>query len=387
MLDSLRFNPDAKVPMQEFLSLSLRHWSSDRRWVSFRNTAIYAPIAYLPGALVSYAARHGRATIFQTSYAVRAVNALCTIALCALGIAVARRGKLYLVVLSSLPMVLALGASCSQDGVIMGLSVLTAALLTRVEILAPGATRFWVIITALFAVLAVSKPPLVLCSLIPLGFVLRDRAWLRALPIVFSIAAVLVWQKLGSDPAKVLFRQGFGVSAGGQVHWVLSHPLLLPGLAFNTLKINAVHNIHEFFGVLGWLDTVFPQWFYRSAYAGIAITSLFCLFPALRQSDLRQSGRITAITIIAVLLAIGAVYFSLYVIWTPVGAPVIDGVQGRYFLPIAPFLALIFPKVSVEGQVAFSLRTHQIAMLALGLFLAIDMVTLTCVLASRYWLA
>ncbi|WP_438382640.1 DUF2142 domain-containing protein [Asaia sp. BMEF1] len=387
MLNSLRFNPKAKVPMPELLALSQRHWSRERSWTSFGNTVIYAPIAYLPGAATSFVARHGRATIIQTSYAVRTVNALCTVLLCTLGIAIARRGTLYLGVISSLPMVMALGASCSQDGVIIGLSVLTAALLTRLDERKLGSTHLWVVIAILFSVLTVSKPPLLLCSLIPLGFARPARAWLGALPLISSIAAFLCWQKFGLDPAKIVFRDGSGVSDSGQVHWVLTHPQLLPALAYHTLRQNIGHNIHEFLGVLGWLDTLFPSWFYNLIAGVIGAALAFSGYPAIRERELRQARPVVALTVISMALATGGVFFSIYVIWTPVGAPVIDGVQGRYFLPIAPFLALVFPKLAVACRVSSSLRVHQMAMLALGLFLALDMVTLTCVLASRYWLA
>lgn len=387
MLNSLRFNPDAKVPMPELLALSQRHWSHEKSWTAFGNTVIYAPIAYLPGAATSFVARQGRATIIQTSYAVRAANALSTILLCALGIAIARRGMLYLAVISSLPMVMALGASCSQDGVIIGLAVLTVALLTRLDEATPGSTRLWVVVAVLFSVLTVSKPPLLLCSLIPLGFARPARAWLRALPLISSVATFLFWQKFGLDPTKIPFRDGSGVSDSGQVHWVLTHPQLLPALAYHTLQQNIGHNIHEFMGVLGWLDTLFPNWFYCLVAGVIGVVLALSGYPALGDRELRQSSPVSALAIFSMALATGGVFFSIYVIWTPVGAPVIDGVQGRYFLPIAPFLALVFPKVRVEGQAASSMRVHQIAMLGLVLFLALDMVTLTCVLASRYWLA
>ena len=79
------------------------------------------------------------------------------------------------------------------------------------------------------------------------------------------------------------------------------------------------------------------------------------------------------------------VFFSLYVIWTKVGAPVIDGVQGRYFLPLVAFLALLFPQVRQKGQIVPSLGIHQITVIIVGIYFAIDAVTITNVLTARYW--
>jgi len=385
LLNSLRFNAQAKVQMNELLALSERRWDQKRIWVSFPNTVIYAPITYIPGAITTALARAWNATILQTSYAVRTVNVVFTIVLCALGIGLARRGTLYLAVLASLPMVIAVGASCSQDGILIGLSIVTAALLTRLDAQNPGSRHFWIAISCLFAVLTVSKPPLLLCSLIPLGFRLPGKMLDRAMPFLASALAFLIWQKIGLNPTKIQFLDGSGTSDSGQVHWVLTHPLSLPMLAYTTLKVNLGHNIHEFIGVLGWLDTLFPAWFYRIVYLTIAGTLCFCLYPAFANRALAQNAKTAFVTVLAMLLAVGAVYFSLYVIWTPVGAPIIDGVQGRYFLPIAPFLALVFPRVCTAGQVADKKPMHQVAMLGFSLFLIVDVVTLTCELASRYW--
>jgi len=90
------------------------------------------------------------------------------------------------------------------------------------------------------------------------------------------------------------------------------------------------------------------------------------------------------ITLTAILLAVGAVFFSLYVIWTPVGAPVIDGVQGRYFLPIAPFLAVAFPAAASNWLEKRS-RGHMALMVVVAAFLTLDLVVLSTTLATRYW--
>ena len=34
-------------------------------------------------------------------------------------------------------------------------------------------------------------------------------------------------------------------------------------------------------------------------------------------------------------------HFAMYSVWTPVGKNVVDGVQGRYFLPLLPYIFLI----------------------------------------------
>jgi uncharacterized membrane protein len=42
----------------------------------------------------------------------------------------------------------------------------------------------------------------------------------------------------------------------------------------------------------------------------------------------------------AVILTFGALFFSLYAVWSPVGADIVSGLQGRYFIGLLPFLIL-----------------------------------------------
>jgi len=385
LLGDLHSNTAMKMPMTEFLALSERRWADQRSWFSFPNTVIYAPVTYLPAAFVTWIGRHAHFRIIDTLYLVRLANMASMLALCALGIALARRGTLLLIVLSSLPMALALGGSCSQDGVLIGLSVLTAALITRFDRDNPGGIRAWVVIGILFGILTISKPPLLLCSLVPLGLSLPNARLVRGIPFACSVAAFEIWNRLALKPTKIEFTDRTGVSDSGQIAWILSHPFDLPGLAVRSLRSNLGHTIHEFFGVLGWLDIVLPHGYYRLIYLAVVLAVAVSLLPGLRERAALQSLTSVSVTILAMLLAVGAVYFSIYVIWTPVGAPVVDGIQGRYFLPIAPFLVVAFPRAARAGQIGASRLMHQGIMAVTALFLAADTLALTCVLAARYW--
>lgn len=384
-LEDLRFHPDHRVRLDELNGLARRHWGKERKWTSFANTVIYAPITYAPAAAVTAIARVGRATIVQTSYAVRTVNLGVTLLLCCLGLTVACRGRLYLALLASFPMVWALGASCSQDGLLFGLAFLLASCLTRIDQAYRGTKRFWIFIAVGFAFLAVSKPPLLLCTLIPLGLCRSGHRMLTALPVLFSLLMFLIWQNLGLSPTKIQFLSGQGVSDSGQIHWVFSHPFNIPGIALRTLEATWLMRIHEFIGVLGWLDTVMPRWYYWLVYALVPAVFYTGFVRKKNLSLEMQNSYVILITLCCICLSIGAVYFSLYVIWNSVGASIIDGVQGRYFLPIAPFLALVFPAMKGGGLPRGTALSEWTILSAGGLYLFIETIMLTATLASRYW--
>ncbi|GBQ62747.1 hypothetical protein AA103196_0394 [Ameyamaea chiangmaiensis NBRC 103196] len=383
--DDLRFDARRKVSVPLLNGVAGLPWDDRRPFFNFGNTVIYAPVTYLPGAATIAVARATRMTVLQTSYAVRIVNGIVALVLATLGIALARRGAVYLAVMAGLPMVMALAASCSQDGILVGLAVLLAGVLSRIEPREQVSPRLWIGVAIGFAILSVSKPPLIWCAAIPLAFGARGHRLISAAPLLLSAVVVVFWQRVGIAPVKIQFLPDSGVSDAGQMHWVLTHPTAIPALAFHTLRQTLHARVLEFIGVLGWLDTPLPKGFYRLSYGVIAAAlALSCV--ALRErTALRPTRLCMVLTLGTMALASGSVFLSLYVIWTKVGGPVVEGVQGRYFLPIAPFLALVFPRTRQPGRVCASLLVHQLAVIGVAVFLFVTTLTVGTTLAGRYW--
>jgi uncharacterized membrane protein len=86
---------------------------------------------------------------------------------------------------------------------------------------------------------------------------------------------------------------------------------------------------------LGWLDTVLPKWFVRAVGIALAVTSLgVCA---------STPGPRPWLPFVIAMLGSVAVFGAQYLTWTRPLAPFVDGVQGRYFIPLAPVLALALP--------------------------------------------
>ncbi len=70
-----------------------------------------------------------------------------------------------------------------------------------------------------------------------------------------------------------------------------------------------------------------------------------------------------------VVACIWAIYDAEYLTWTPVGAAAIEGAQGRYGLPLIPFLAVLLPRfrLSLGDSVRVLLTLPAIAAGAVGL--------------------
>jgi len=88
-------------------------------------------------------------------------------------------------------------------------------------------------------------------------------------------------------------------------------------------------------GVLGLFDTVLPRWVYPTLTMlvfGTFVTSLRTAPPT------RRSVAIAAAT--TGLAYILGVYFICYLVFTPHDVGSVWGVQGRYFVPLLPLLAI-----------------------------------------------
>jgi uncharacterized membrane protein len=329
-------------------------WQPRLSFVSSANTAAYSPVAYVPGALGLAAAILMGAKPHAAIIAARFANTLAFALIGGLALWLAGRGRLVLLLTLSLPMTVWLAGSCSQDGLVIALTVLGAGLLLR-----EGRAAFWCGCAAL-AVLALQKPPFLPLAILPLvvpGHFDR-RGWIRrlggavvvALPaLLWSVAvAVLVSVPLlpGSpyhpgplwpgDPTR-LFRSAV---ASAQISVLLHHPLrvaLLPvttgGRALPSLWL-------QFMGVLGHLSIRLPRLLYTLWTAAI----LSGVARLATEASTRPVAWVTpAAAVVAILGSAELIFLALYVTWTPVGMGRIDGIQGRYFIPLLPLLLFVLP--------------------------------------------
>ena len=110
---------------------------------------------------------------------------------------------------------------------------------------------------------------------------------------------------------------------------MISNPLSFPRAFAGALQTYWPQLWIGFVGWVGWLAHPLPAW----AYIVIPAAGLLSLIAG------EGHLRIPATTLLSVLLiaalSAGLTALALYLTWTPVGAPRVQGLQGRYFLPIA----------------------------------------------------
>ena len=337
-------------------------WQPRLSFISSANTAAYAPVTYIPAALGLAAAILMGEKPHAAIIGARFANCLAFALIGALALLLAERGRLLLLITLSLPMTIWLAGSVSQDGLAIAITVLGVALLTR-----QSRAGFWCGCAAL-AVLVLQKPPFLPLAILPLVVPgsIAARDWPRRLAgaatvavpgMLWSVAvAALVSVPLlpgqpyhpgplwPGDPSR-LFRSAI---AAAQITVILHHPLqvaLLPitsgGPALRSLWL-------QFIGFLGQLSIRLPGMLYAlwsvAIVSGIGGLAAHPRLPATRWFTAPAAA-------VGLLASIELIFVALYLTWTPVGMDRVDGIQGRYFLPLLPVLLFVVPEIGLLRRI------------------------------------
>ncbi len=370
--------------------VTLEDWNKSERvapnpnlfYVNLPNTATYFPAAYVPGALGVAVARVFHATPLHCFITARLFMAAGFMLVGLATLYIAAYGEALLVTVLLLPMTLFLAGTMNQDGLLTAMTCLAAACLTR-------ETRGWRIAgLVVMALVLGAKPPYILLMgafALPLfapGF------WRRFLDMAVALLPVLGWilvialfvvvpygkQQYFPGP---LYTGDHTVpmdhaNAAAQLHILMERPRRFLALPYYSTLRDAYTDFITVIGVLGPLQLVMPDDFYNCWAACLVFVALGLLFT--RRPVVVP---LTALlNFIAILGAIGVTYWvvdiTFYLDWTNVGAPDIDGIQGRYLLIFLPFLLFAIPSLqSVPGlrRVRFTVPPLLLALPTAGMAL------------------
>ncbi len=387
----LQYNPDGKWTIERQSAADAIRLSHAERLIAFPNTAGYPAWNYFPQALVFLVLRGGNTPLSSIYKAICLFDAAIAILLTGLAIRLSRRTRPMLFVVALLPETLSLFASVSQDSTLLPLCFLLVALLdnliaTRRLITPARAMGLTVLIVAVSAA-RVPYLGLLLMFLIPglnwsphSGYAFGKRlGWTVVSAIIsmilFVAYAVLAGGKYGPDE----------VSMAGQVHYLSTHLPMIPKLLVHSLAQWGPFYLKTFIAGLGWFDVWYPARFYLAAT--IALLASLAL-AVLRRTEIDRSN--IAESIISLLVLAGSsllVLIGLYLAYTPVGGPLILGVQGRYFLPLFPIMGLfLWPWITIKASNQSGIVTiRALCVAVILLFPVLAFVETMHVIAQRYY--
>jgi uncharacterized membrane protein len=347
----LPFNPAAKMTYAEVEASRLIPWSGETRLLGFRNTVNYGPLFYLPQAAGVWIGRHAGLGVIDTLVLARLANGLTC---CALGFLALRRaafGRRTMFAVLCWPMTLSLSASSSHDGQLIASSALIFAIASSTSTGNRSATPFELalVLVALAGGVMGHPPQVAFALLLPLlvarmagsNAALSSQARLGlvvAAVLCVSWIAIVRTYTMSVTLLDVPEQVPGGPSIEGQIAFLRSHPGIVPSLIYRSVVYGWKPLITTSIGVLGWLDTLMPSWYYWMGTAAFLVALVADRRPASAQSRRVALAGWASIVVFTVFT-----YISIYLTWMGVGAIDVLGVQGRYLLAGVPLLAWLLP--------------------------------------------
>jgi len=354
--------------LKKFLSPPLN--VNEREEGLIPNTGVYPPPTYFPQAVAAWLGRSLNLNAGIIFY-LMGLSGLIFVASCVYwSMKFLPEAKPLIFLLAMLPMFLIEAASTSADAVTFGVCFVGTAWLLSLRKSAEKfshAEIFGLIILSIM--LACSKSVygtiLLLYFLIP-----RQRAGslkkflsLGAAILFLNLFVSLVWTEFATAGTELATLRQYGgveeVDFAAQKIFLAEHPTEFFSAMIYTFILSKFYYWFGFIGIWGANGELYMSLLFYELYLIILI--FFALTSGLKVKIFERG-----VLIFAAAVAAFAFFFVHYLKWTPVGADYVKGVQGRYFIPIAP---MIFTALSILPP----MRHKNLIALVAGIFSGINM--------------
>ena len=361
------YRPVFKVDSEALAAERQRPLDPDNtRFVSFPDASLIGATAYLPQALGLSVGRMVGASPVEMLYLGRLANALVALAICWFAITRLTVGTTLAATILALPMVQASFATLAPDATLISAGFLMIALASTPEGASPSSDlRLWVAVTLLGLLMITTK----LTYIAAAGFgallwwyrdpvSLKDR---RTLLLVANwlllFVAGITWMGI-IDYAVVTTRPNVDIDADRQIAHIVADPVRFVGVMVGSMLSHAIFYVESTIGLLGWKTVKLGNLAYLCGMAALALA-------VLRHEPARRrfAWWMSLLALGAVLLGWVLTESALYIRWSEVGSKFIEGMQGRYFLPM--LFALVLLQNRLRPLPLVPGRVHDLAIVAL----------------------
>jgi uncharacterized membrane protein len=315
-----------------------------RQVVAFSNTVVYLPLAHAVPALAITVARSIGISAIGWLYAGRAAAGLFAIAISYIALRLTRfqRPALLIFAIATLPMVTSMDMAIGADSAVISCGLLLMAICVR---LLDGRTDnkwLWTILVLAVVYAAAAKLAYLPLAFIPFACAAacdRPRVLVgTALVAAVAVGVLLAWSAvIHADvfPISLDLR----VDPPGQVAFVRDHPIAFFDVLLKSMILESPHVGSELIGsrLAAW-NVFLPKQLFALSAITLALASLAS---GVNVPDLR----VRFITMALLAAGASATFAFLYLQNSIVGGPEVIGYQGRYLLPLLPFIALVLPKL------------------------------------------
>lgn len=323
-----------------------------KEYTDMSYVAVYSPIQYIPQAIGIALTRIFTDNVLMMAYSARVTNLLFALLIMYFAIKTTPIGKKAFLLLSMLPLSIEAFSSMSPDAMTISIAFLFIAYIFKMiyEKEKKVNKKDIVIITILSIIIALCKivyiPLVGLLILLPKEkFRSGKRKWITVtLIILLAITLNLTWLFTANQ---YLSLSSEGVS-GGQISYILKNPIEYIKIFLYSLNVNGQRYLTSLFGgELGWNEFslyFFVPYIYCALFIFVSITDK-------TETKLGKLEMWKKVIMLLIVLAIFALIFtSLYVQWTSPEDTSIKGVQGRYFIPFMPLVAILLESIKITTK-------------------------------------
>jgi len=343
-----KYNTKRVDNSEEYSKYANKSMEGEKETYFFPNMAAYSPVAYMPTATGLAISEGLNINVGMSIRIARIFNLIFYIVLVFMALRALKGLNISWLFLAAslIPAALFSASMISADGVANAFAILLSALVVKAWIYKKKLSKLETLLLAMAAIcMPLVKLPYIFLSLVTLVVPAKNIPFPRALFIKISIVtfafiAFGVWALLTPEVANSIRLIGTGerwqsISVDQQKDFILSHPVSFIEAFFRTLLLRDNNLLDGFFGQFGFVFVTVP--------ATAIVTSIVSIMLAIQLVEKKIDINKKRLTYVISLLfvSIGGVFGTLYLTFTNVGAPIIDGVQGRYFLPFAPLVFVV----------------------------------------------
>ncbi len=315
----------------------------------------YSPIGYLHLALVVWIGEALKFNFLYIFYLTRIANLLVYLAIVYLAIRLIPRHKWILAMVALWPVALFQASIISVDPVINAVSFLLFALLIKFWHQKDGTLSKYEMLLPilLLSFLALEKQPYIVLFipflLIPKR-IYRDENKATTYKILWALIPIIVgvvWFEIDKNNSLQAISSYGGVNFTKQIDLVIQKPYRFIAVILNSYFQVADGYFGSMVGDIG--DRLIGISLIYMSILSFLTVGIASVFKFENEKNLPElvSSKINKIVISGVVfLAIFAISLSLYAGFTAVGASMISGIQGRYFLPLIPFIGILLGSIS-----------------------------------------
>ncbi len=369
-----------------YAKLTSRSFSKDLQTSPI--VASYSPIAYIAPSVGIAVANLFNMSIGVMIIVARLSSLVAYILMVYFALSILKNKKIkWLVfIVALMPMSVFQASMVSADGMTIGLSLLFTSLLLS-AVLNPNefSKKHLYAIFTVAALIPLVKFNYIFLSL---GLLLIPNSIFSTKKIAVIVKSVgllivtmsaVIWALLtkADNSSTVSPRpDGLPVVVSDQIMHMLHHPIGFFIAMARSLVDTSDRYIQSMTSMIGWNEVALPFIFIGVIIVGIVIAVLYA-----KEEAILTRKKLYVLNVLAI-LGVVSIFAAMYIYFNPTGYSIVDGVQGRYFIPfIIPVSALI---VSLVPSNRLDLKDKTVAFMFLATTSAVLLSSVICYYLATY---